>query len=101
MAAPSARTKPLRVRSKGREACSGSSLRAVVALMASKEATTIGVIGVSDAPASMTSALPSRITWQAWPTESMPEVQPLETIVTGPSAATVHATSAGIALGAR
>jgi hypothetical protein len=70
-------------------------------LIASKQATTIGVIGVSDAPASMTSALPSRISCRAWATESMPDVQPLDTMATGPSAPTIHATSAGITLGTR
>jgi hypothetical protein len=47
MAAPSPRTNPLRDRSNGREACSASSLRGVVALMASKQATVIGEIGGS------------------------------------------------------
>jgi hypothetical protein len=33
--------------------------------MASKQATVIGVIGASVAPASITSTLPSRMSWQA------------------------------------
>jgi hypothetical protein len=45
------------------------------------------------------SALPSWIHWAAWPTESRPDVQPLDTSVTGPSAPTVQATSAGMMLG--
>src|SRR2546421_534591 len=75
-AAPSPSTNPLRLRSKGREACAGSSLRGEVALMASKEATLIGVIGASVAPATITSAPPSATTPAAYPSESSPEVQP-------------------------
>lgn len=72
-----------------------------MARIASKQATTIGVIGVSAAPANITSALPSSIARTALPTESRPEVQPVETIVTGPSAPTAQATSAGMTLGTR
>lgn len=98
-AQPSPRTKPLRLRSKGREACSGSSLREEVALIASKQATVMGEMGASVEPATMTSAEPSRIRETACPTESRPEVQPVETTVTGPCAPTSHATSAEMELG--
>lgn len=93
MAAPSAMANPSRVRSKGRGACSGSSLRRVVALIASKHATAIGVTGASVAPATITSALPSWMSWQAWPRASMPEVQPAEMTDTGPSAPAAQAIS--------
>jgi len=59
IAAPSASTNPLRERSNGRDAVAGSSLYDVVALIASKQATTMGVIGASAAPATITSAAPS------------------------------------------
>ena len=59
MAAPSPRTNPSRVASKGRDACSGSPLLGDVALMASKQAEVIGESGASVAPAMTTSALPS------------------------------------------
>ena len=87
--------------SNGREACSGSSLRGVVALIASKQATVIGEIGASVAPAIITSALPSRISSTAWPTESSPEVHPVETTAAGPSAPTAQATSAANELGTK
>lgn len=64
-APPSPITKPSRRESKGREACSGSSLLAEVALIASKHATVIGVIGESDAPAMQTSTRPSSMEWKA------------------------------------
>ena len=47
-APPSPMTNPSRSRSKGREACSGSSLRREVALIGSKQAIEIGEIGDSD-----------------------------------------------------
>lgn len=100
-ALPSPSTKPLRVRSKGREAVSGSSLRGDVARMASKDARVIGVTGASEAPATITSALPSRMSSAAWPSESRPEVQPVETTATGPCAPTSRATSAAMELGTR
>ena len=54
-------TKPSRSRSKGREACSGSSLRWEVALIGSKQAIEIGEIGDSEAPVITTSASSSWI----------------------------------------
>nr|BFE73892.1 hypothetical protein GCM10020092_071930 [Actinoplanes digitatis] len=87
--------------SKGRDAVAGSSCRGVVALIASKQAMVIGEIGASEEPAIMTSTAPSRISSTAYPTESMPEVQPVETTVLGPSAPTAHATSAANELGTR
>ncbi len=91
----------MRERSKGREAVSGSSLRGLVALMASKQATVIGEIGASVAPVTITSALPSRIRSTACPTESRPEVQPVDTSDTGPWAPTAPATSAAMELGTK
>ena len=99
IAAPSPSTNPLRLRSKGRAAVVGSSLRGVVARIASKHATVIGEIGASVAPATITSAVPSRIRSTACPTESRPEVQPVEIRLTGPSAQTPQATSAASELG--
>ena len=54
-------TKPSRSRSKGREACSGSSLRWEVALIGSKQAIEIGEIGDSEAPVITMSASSSWI----------------------------------------
>ncbi|CAM5403047.1 hypothetical protein STENM223S_05203 [Streptomyces tendae] len=62
--------------------------------MASKQAEVIGEIGASVAPARATSAEPSSISWTACPMESRPEVQPVDTRATGPSAPTSWATSA-------
>src|SRR5690606_41162941 len=50
MAHPSPRTKPLRVRSNGRDAVAGVSLRGEVALIASKQAEVMGVRGASVLP---------------------------------------------------
>lgn len=91
----------MRVPSKGREARSGTSSRGVVALIASKHAIVIGEIGASDEPVIMTSAEPSRSSSTACPTESIPDVQPVETTVLGPCAPTAHATSAAKELGTR
>lgn len=91
----------MREASKGLEAVSGSSLRGEVALMASKQATVIGEIGASVAPAIITSALPSRISSTACPTESRPEVHPVDTIDTGPCACVRQATSAAMELGTK
>lgn len=92
-------TKPLRLASKGREACSGSSLLGDVALMASKQAIVIGDIGESDAPVMQTSARPSSMVWKAYPTASSPEVQPVETVCTGPCAPNCAATTEASVLG--
>jgi len=67
-------------------------------LSASKQATVIGVTGASVAPVITTSALPSQMSWLAWPTASRPEVQPVETTVAGPSAWLAQATSTAIEL---
>src|SRR5437764_2773337 len=101
MAAPSPRTNPSRLMSNGREACSASSLRGVVALIASKQASVIGEIGASVDPAIMMSADRSRISSTAYPTESSPDVQPVDTTVAGPSAPTAWATSTANELGTR
>lgn len=61
----------------------------------------MGEIGASVAPASMTSALPSRISSAAYPIASRPEVQPLGTSDTGPWAPAVRATSAASELGTK
>jgi hypothetical protein len=58
-------TKPSRLLSKGREACAGSSLFGLVALIASKQAMVIGDIGESEAPATHMSARPSWTVWKA------------------------------------
>lgn len=91
----------MRVRSKGREACSGSSLRGVVALIASKQARVIGEIGASEAPAIITSTEPSRMSSAACPSESRPEVHPVEMTAAGPCARASRATSAASELGTR
>src|SRR3954471_25023922 len=96
MAAPSPSANPLRVRSNGRAADSGVSLRGVVALIASKQATVIGEIAASEAPAITTSALPSATSSAACAITSMPDVQPVDTIPTGPSAPVRQAISAAI-----
>ena len=96
---PSPITNPSRVASNGREACSGSSLRELVARMASKQAIEIGVIGASLAPATTMSATSSWISWYACPIASMPEVQPVETTEAGPCAPYRQATSAAKVLG--
>src|SRR5690606_40424470 len=101
IAAPSPSTNPSLVRSNGRDACSGSSLRGLVALIASKHATVIGEIGASEAPATITSTAPSRMSSTACATASIPEVHPVETTAAGPSAPTCHATSAATELGTR
>jgi hypothetical protein len=49
----------------------------------------------------MTSALPSRISSTAWPSESRPEVQPVDTMDTGPWAPVRQATSAAMELGTK
>lgn len=61
----------------------------------------MGEIGASEAPATITSASPSAISSAAWPTESRPDVQPVETVATGPSAPVSQATSAAIELGTK
>lgn len=72
-----------------------------VALMASKQATVIGAIGASVAPAIIMSTDPSRMRSQACPTASMPEVHPADTTALGPSAPAAQATSAAIELGTK
>ena len=61
-AAPSPRMKPSRPVSKGREACSGSSLRRDMARMLEKPAMEIGVMAASRPPAIMASASPRWMT---------------------------------------
>lgn len=46
-----------------------------------------------------TSALPSSIVWKAYPTASSPEVQPVETVCTGPRASNRSATVEASVLG--
>src|SRR5437879_5700026 len=98
-AAPSPITNPSLLASNGREACSGSLLRAEVALIASKQAMVIGEMGASVAPAITTSASPSSTSWWAWPTASIPDVQPVEMTAAGPWAPNRTATSAAMLLG--
>lgn len=85
----------------GRQALSGVSLRGVVARMASKQADVIGEMGASVAPAIMTSAVPSRMSSTAWPSESRPEVHPVDTTAAGPSAPAALPTSAASELGTK
>ena len=66
-AAPSPITKPSRSLSNGRLAVVGSSLRSDSAFMFAKLAIERGVIAASDPPATMTSALLSRISSKASP----------------------------------
>ena len=100
-AAPSPSTKPSRRSSNGREACPGSALFDDVALMASKQATVIGEMGASAAPASTTPAAPSSTSRTACPTASSPDVHPVETSPTGPSAPYRQATSLAMELGTK
>ena len=92
-------TKPSRVLSNGREARAGSSLRPVVALIESKQATEIGEIGESAAPAITTSASPLATIWAPAPMASMPDVQPVDTTVAGPCASNSMAISLARLLG--
>ena len=62
--------------------------------MASKQATVMGEIGASVAPATTTSAEPSRMRSLAWPSASRPDVHPVDTTAVGPSAPTAHAVCA-------
>ena len=80
----SERTNPSRVRSKGREALSGSSLRRERARAAAKAASIEGTIGASAPPAIATSTIPSRIIRAASPTEWAPEAHAVETASVGP-----------------
>ena len=85
MPAPSARTKPDRFASNGREACSGSSFQSrVSAPRPPIDATPSGVRIVSDAPASSTSAMPVRIRLNAWPSASVPDAQAEFIVLFGP-----------------
>ncbi len=70
-------------------------------MIASKQATVIGEMGASVAPATTTSAEPSWMSPAACPIASSPEVHPVETSATGPSAPTAQATSTAIVLGTR
>ncbi len=63
--APSAKTKPSRVRSNGREAPSGSSLRFESAVMFASAAKAIGRSGASEPPARTTSHSPEAISRSA------------------------------------
>ena len=59
----------------------------------------IGEIGASAAPAIITSATPSSMSWAAWPTASSPDVQPVDIVITEPPAPCRVATSAANVLG--
>ena len=61
MPEPSPRTKPSRVRSKGRDAVAGESLRCERAVSRLNPVTPSGWIMLCDPPASMISASPARI----------------------------------------
>jgi hypothetical protein len=76
-------------------------LRGVVALIASKQATTTGEIGASVPPVTIVSAAPSLMSCAAWATDSIPDVHPVETTAAGPSAPTAQATSAARDVGTR
>ena len=67
--------------------------------MASKQATVIGEIGASVAPAITTSARPSSMSSAPSATASSPDVHPVEITLAGPSAPQSQATSAAIVLG--
>ncbi|CAM5244278.1 hypothetical protein SVIOM74S_00383 [Streptomyces violarus] len=58
-------------------------------------------MGASTPPATMASTVPSRMSSQAYPMESIPEVHPAETMFTGPSAPASQATSAARELGTK
>src|SRR5512135_39100 len=81
---PSDKTKPSRLLSKGREAFSGSSLRADKTLTTSKAPKVMGVNGASEAPAIIRSASPSAIVSKQKPMESVPAVQPVEIVLHRP-----------------
>ena len=65
--APSARTKPSRSRSKGRDALIGSSLRVLSAFIDANAARASGVKAASEPPVNITSASPRRICRTASP----------------------------------
>src|SRR5688500_19453067 len=60
-AEPSESTKPSRSLSNGREACSGSSFRRLIACMVEKAPIASGSTAASEPPATITSACPRRI----------------------------------------
>ncbi len=82
--APSPRTKPSRLRSNGREACSGSLLLCESAPMRPIEASASGVMIASAPPASSARACPRRMRFSAWPSASVPEAQAVLIVVFGP-----------------
>nr|WP_232313292.1 hypothetical protein [Paenibacillus sp. P22] len=77
-------TNPSRVRSNGRLALPGSSLRVDIARSRSKAPNDSGESGDSAPPASMTSASPRRMAWSALPIATAPEAQLIELVSFGP-----------------
>ncbi len=67
--------------------------------MVSKQATEIGEMGASLAPAMTMSASPSWISWAPYPTASMPDVQPVDMTDAGPCAWNRIASSVAALLG--
>ena len=83
---PSPATNPSRVASKGRDACSGSSLRMDSAFIAAKPARQIGVIAASDPPATITSARPARMSSKPSPMADADAAQAVTVHELGPIA---------------
>ena len=84
MPAPSPTTKPSRSLSKGRQACSGSSLRVERACIAANPPTPIGVMAASEPPAIITSASPRSMMRYASPMECALVVQAVAVASIGP-----------------
>ncbi len=78
--------KPSRSRSKGREACSGSSLRVESARIAAKPATDIGVMADSAPPQIITSASPRWMIFRESPMACAPAEQAVAVAEFGPFA---------------
>ena len=82
--APSAMTNPSRAASNGREAREGSSFRVLIAPMRANADTVRGVTGASVAPATTTSALPSRTMRTPSPIALAPAAHAVEMQSAGP-----------------
>ncbi len=82
--APSAITNPSRAVSNGRDARAGSSLRVLIAPMRANADTVSGVTGASVAPATTTSALPSRTMRTPSPMALAPAAHAVEMQSAGP-----------------
>lgn len=98
-AAPSAKTKPLRRVSNGREASSGRSLKSLVSAWRLPNAAIVFMsITASDPPAIATSISSQAMCLAARPMASEPVAQALETLITGPQTPVICAILPAVAL---